>query len=60
MASILTGWTEDMEESVRQSRDAVALMDYNEAYYRWLFGSEKDEKANAERLAKWRHIYFSL
>ena len=38
----------------------MALMDYNEAYYRWVFGPEKDEKANHERLLKMRHIYFSL
>lgn len=47
-------------KDVQRAQDSVALMDYNEAYYRWVFGPEKDEKANHERLLKMRHIYFSL
>lgn len=51
---------EDVEELVRLAQYDIALGNYNEAYYRWVFGPEKNEKENHEKLAKMRHIYFSL
>lgn len=56
----LTPFTVEEQEHIRQAREASILMDYNEAYYRWVFGPEKDEKADHERLAKLRHLYFSI
>ena len=47
-------------ESIRKSIKDIALMDYNEAFYRVMFGPEKDLQANKDRLAKMRHIYFNL
>ena len=47
-------------ERIRKELDSTALMDYNEAYYRVVFGPEKDLRANEERLAKLRNIYFNL
>lgn len=55
-----TSFTAEEQERIRQAREASILMDYNEAYYRWVHSSEKDEKANHERLAKLRHLYFSI
>ena len=51
---------EDADELVRLAQNDIALCNYNEAYYRWVFGPEKDKKENHEKLAKMRHIYFSL
>lgn len=47
------------DEDVRKAQYDIALMNYNEAYYRWVFGPEKDEKHNALVLAKMRHIWLS-
>ena len=35
------------------------LADYNEAYYRWVHGPEKDAKENKEKLDKMRSIWFN-
>ena len=51
---------EKRDEHYRQLHEATVLMDYNEAYYRWLHGPEKDLAANKDRLDKLRHKYFSL
>ena len=46
-------------EDVRKALYDVALMNYNEAYYKWLFGPEKDEDYNALVLAKMRGIWLA-
>jgi hypothetical protein len=51
---------EDADELIRLAQYDRVLAEYNDAYYKWVFGPEKDEKENSEKLAKMRHIYFSL
>ena len=55
-----TNFTGEMAESVRLALESTALMDYNEAYYRWVHGPEKDEKKNHDALVWCRSKYFSM
>jgi hypothetical protein len=52
--------TDEQRESARKAQETVLLMDYNEAYYRLIFGPEKDYQANKDRLAKMRSLWFSI
>lgn len=53
-------FTNERAESIRVALESTALMDYNEAYYRWVYGPEKDEKKNHDLLVWHRHNYFSM
>jgi hypothetical protein len=46
-------------EDIRKAHYDIALMNYNEAYYKWLFGPEKDKEHNSLILAKMRSIWFA-
>lgn len=47
-------------ESVRKAHEDMALMDYNEAYYRWVFCPESEKDRVKDILDKYRHIWFNL
>ncbi len=48
-----------MDEEVRKALYDRALADYNEAYYKWLFGPEKDKQHNQWVLEKMRSRWFA-
>lgn len=48
-----------MDKDIYEKQQRILLMDYNAAFYRWLFCSEKDRREAKEILDKYRHLYFS-
>jgi len=48
------------DEDVRKAIYDRTLMNYNEAYYRWVFCPESEKKRAKDILDKYRHIWFNL
>lgn len=49
----------EAKQKIYEAQQKSLLMDYNEAYYRWVFCAEKDKEKNKAILDKYRHLYFS-